>query len=130
MTAFSERRRFPRITRGLSLKLSSDACDLIAETQNISAAGANCVLTQRLPAMTRLAIIVLLPTQRRGKPATKQIRCEGVIVRSESIRTSNSSEPRYETAIYFSNIQIADQRAIKQYVEQQLTETQRALESL
>jgi len=88
------------------------------------------MLNQRLPAMTRLAIMVLLPTQRRGKPATKQIRCEGVIVRSEPIRTNNPGEPRYETAIYFSNIQIADQRAIKQYVEQQLTETQRALESL
>jgi hypothetical protein len=130
VTTFKERRRFPRVARGLSLKLSSDACDLIAETENISAAGANCLVTEAMPMMTRVAVMILLPIQRAGKPSTRQIRCEGVVVRSEAIRTSQAPNSRYATAIYFSNIKVTDQRAINAYVKQQLAETQRTLESL
>lgn len=130
MAGLSERRRFPRVVRGLSVKLSSDTFDLIAETQNVSAAGANCLLPQAIPVMTRVALMMLLPTQRTGKPATKRICCEGVVVRSERAKTVGSGTRLYATAIYFSNIKPADQKAIDAYVKQQLADVQRALESL
>ena len=130
MTAFAERRRFPRVARELSVKLSSDTFDLIAETQNISAAGVNCLVNRSLPVMTRLAMMILLPTQRGGKPGTRQIRCEGVVVRSEPTSARNQDMPQYETAVYFSGIRATDQDAIKRYVKQQTAETQQALESL
>ncbi len=130
MTDFAERRRFPRVVRELSVKLSSDTFDLIAETQNISAAGANCLVSRPLPIMTRVILMILLPARRGGKPSTRRIRCEGVVVRSQPRSQEPTAEPQYETAIFFSNIKAIDQKAIHAYVERQIAEAQRTLESL
>jgi len=112
-----ERRKESRVKKNIPIKLFiPEEYDAIAETKNISASGAYCILHLKIPEMTKLAIILLIPSYDRI-PA-KKIECKGVVVRIEENK-SPKNKP-YNIAIYFNNINKSDKKFIRQYVKHHL----------
>jgi len=104
---FSERRRYPRIDKKLSLKLESKEFDIVTEAENISASGAYCRIGKYLAPFTILDISLFLSSKDRAE----RVDCKGIVVRTEE-----NSDNTYSIAIYFNEIKEIDQRKISQYV--------------
>lgn len=113
---FSERRKYPRISETLPCQIQVGSSALVAQTKNISCGGALCQMNQPLPAMTKLEIVLKLPSLPGSLP--QSIRCVGVVVRQEP--PAPGKPPSYPTAIYFSEIKLEDRRRIAEFVLQSM----------
>ncbi|MCM8799903.1 MAG: PilZ domain-containing protein [Candidatus Omnitrophica bacterium] len=111
---FRERRRYPRIEKKLPLKISSDEYDIITQTKNISCIGAYCSVNRSIPVLTKLSIILLLPSASKRHPNIK-IKCKGVVVRTERDPSGN-----FNIAIFFNEISKNQKDKISKYVNQHL----------
>jgi hypothetical protein len=107
-----DRRSHPRLKHNIPLKLFQEDGDIVTETADISRAGIYCEVHRALDLMTKVKIRLLLPIRRVGKKATKQISCEGVIVRTEPAAKLGF----YHAAIFFNDITQKDADAIADYV--------------
>ena len=107
-----ERRKFPRLDNNIPVKISSEETDVVTETLNLSAAGAYCKVNKYFEPMAKLEIVLLLPIKRRDKVVTKKITCQGVVVRTETVKANE----QYNVAIYFNEIQKKDSAVITEYV--------------
>ena len=67
--------------------------------------------------MTKLQILLLLPLRRRNKVVTKKITCQGVVVRTETVKEGDY----YNVAVYFNEIQKKDSASISEYIESLIT---------
>ena len=108
----SERRRSPRVDTNIPLKISGGEFDIVTEGKNLSASGAYCTVSQYLEPMTKLKIHFLLPLKKNDKVATKKISCSGVVVRSQA----QDEGKKFDTAIYFNEIDEKSRKAIAEYV--------------
>ena len=112
----SERRRDPRLTAQVPVKISQEDGDLVTETANISRAGAYCRVERALEPMMKLKVQVLIPIRKNDSSVTtKKITCQGVVVRTE--RTPDN---HYNVAIFFSDITKRDAECISDYVDYHL----------
>jgi len=112
---FIERRRAPRITRSLPIKLNKKDFDVITETKNISCIGAYCTVPKYIEPMTKLKIVLIIPKYPGSKSSTQTIECKGVVVRTEALENNN-----YNIAIFFNEIKERDKQKISSYVEHYL----------
>lgn len=113
---FPEKRRYPRLETELPLRISIDDYDLATQTENISCIGAYCSINRYVRPLTKLSIILLLPSKRRNRNVTSKIQCKGVVVRTEQ------KSPRgYNIAIFFNEISQRDKQKIKEYVNQRIS---------
>ncbi len=110
-----ERRSAPRLSSRLPIVLSEDSREVVTHTENISASGANCVLTKCLPLMTKLEIRLELPL----KPRAKRITCRGVVVRVNP-PTPSPKQATYQTAIFFHDVSERDRSALDAFIQQHL----------
>jgi len=111
-----ERRRHPRLTDNLPLKISSEDGDVVTETWNLSCTGVYCKANRYLEPMTKLKINMLIPIKKNQRLTTKKVQCQGVVVRTESIPGSDA----YSTAIFFNDIHQKDAEYISDYVHEEL----------
>ncbi len=109
----NDRRKHPRLTKNLPLKLSLDGFDLVTETKNLSCSGAYCEINKYLEPLTKLQIILLLPFKKKDKIITKKFSCQGVVVRADSVPLKNS---HYNIAIFFNDIQKKEMNKISDYL--------------
>jgi hypothetical protein len=108
--AQSERRTAPRADADLPLRLSASKADARpAELKNISRSGLCCSFPEPVDEMTVMGIDLALP----GGPAHQ---VQGVVVRCER----EEKQPRYEVAIYFTDMAADARRAITRFVDQEL----------
>ena len=105
-----ERRRAPRASAQLPLRLSDDAGARAATLRNISASGLCCDFEQPLAEMTLLGIQLELP----GGDGPHDV--QGVVVRCDKRR--GVAPPTYEVAVYFTEMPPATREAIHQFVAQ------------
>jgi c-di-GMP-binding flagellar brake protein YcgR len=111
----SDRRKHPRVSENIPCQVSVGAQTLSAETKNISCGGALCVLPQEIPAMTRLDVLLELPSVPGfGALPRQAVRCHGVVVRQD--RMPMEETPTFLTAIYFSDLAETDRRRIGEFV--------------
>jgi hypothetical protein len=110
---FLERRRHPRVAKELALKIKTDKYDLVTRTQNLSCIGAYCSVNKYIPALTKLSIMLLLPT--KGKNTHSKVQCKGVVVRTEDNPPSG-----FNVAIYFNDINQHEKEKISKYINQYL----------
>ena len=110
-----ERRRQPRITADLPLKIGGEDLAVITQTRNISTLGVYCQVDTELPLMTKVSITLFAPVPAKNKVTTRKLDCEGIIVRSEPV-AGDDGVTRYNVAIYFSNLTDADRKLIARYV--------------
>lgn len=108
-----ERRRHPRIRSRLPLELRRGGTFEIIETIDLSCIGANCRIHRPLPEMTRLQIILSLPTGDDGAPVDL-VSCDGVVVRSE-----RRGDGDHRIAIFFDDIPDADKEKLARFIARQ-----------
>ncbi|HOX54612.1 MAG TPA: PilZ domain-containing protein [Candidatus Omnitrophota bacterium] len=117
MQQLQERRKHPRVNRSIPLKISSGDFDIVTETENISGAGAYCRSDRYIEPMTKLKVVILLPTKQRNKIATRKVECTGVVVRSENVPSDHNL---FKIAIFFTDISSKDTQKISEYIHQHL----------
>ncbi len=114
MSKIVERRKAPRISKSLPLKIKHQDFDFITETKNISAIGAYCSVSSYIPLMTKLKIMLILPKYPESGGKNYRIECTGVVVRTEKQSSQNKS---YNIAIYFNDIKERDKEKISSYID-------------
>ena len=110
-----ERRIHKRIPKKLTLKIADTDFDIITETVNISPAGVYCRVTRMLPLMSKIEVVLLVPTKGNERH-TKKVRCKGVVVRIEPVILKDTEKAHYNTAIFFTEITKNNQRTINTYL--------------
>lgn len=110
-----ERRHAPRILERVELAVTDGGGQLRAETQNLSIAGAYCLMDRFLPPMTKLALDMELPTA----PRPSRVRCTGVVVRAEPV-VADAEHGKYHIAIFFTDLSDRDRAAITEFVRQRI----------
>ena len=118
---FIEKRKYPRISFKLPIKLSESGYDIVTETKNISGNGVYCTVDKELTPMTKLKIIMLVPSKKNAKKTLKKVICRGVVVRREHI--DNINRYKHNIAIYFTEIKESDRKLILSYISSSLKET-------
>ena len=113
----TERRRAPRVERQIPLKIKLDDYDLVGQTHNISCFGAYCTISKYIPPFSLISIILLLPLKSAKINKFCNVRCQGVVVRTEE-NPQNSKE--YNIAVYFNRLKQSDKTKLLQYVQQYL----------
>ncbi|UCC95577.1 MAG: PilZ domain-containing protein [Candidatus Omnitrophota bacterium] len=109
-----ERRKYPRITRTLPLKLSDSEFDVLTESKNISGCGVYCSVDKSIPIMTKLDIVLLVPIRKSRGRVVKKINCCGVLVRSEYLK--DNGKHSYTVGIYFNEISEKDRKVLLSYI--------------
>jgi len=123
--ARAERRRAPRADIKVPLKIKRARDVIVGSTKNISASGAYIMLDTFVPLNTKLNVTLLIPKAGRGQP--KKVQCRGIVVRNRPER-GGAAAPHYSMAIFFTDIDQRDQRALSDYVKQRMSlEEQRRL---
>ena len=103
-TVIRERRKFPRQKKVIKFRMVPEKqSDVEGETNDLSCVGANCKMNKHIPEMTKLQLTLSLPD---GDETF-----EGIVVRSDKV-----NEDEYDTAIYFSTIDMDIRRKINAFI--------------
>lgn len=115
-----ERRKAPRVDECLSIAISGDGQVAQAQTQNLSTAGAYCLLDRFIPPMTKLELAFELPD------GTRRVRItgSGVVVRAEPAIAAAAQRGGYHLAIYFSEMSERNRAAISKFIRRRLAARQ------
>ena len=108
--SFQERRRDPRLTHQVPVKIIQEDGDIVTETTNISRSGVYCRVNRALAPMSKLKVRLLLQVNHNGKMVAKHVNCTGVVVRTEPI------DNVYNVAIFFNDISKKDSECISNYL--------------
>ncbi len=108
-----ERRKHPRVEQKIPLKIKDEGFDTISVTKNISCSGVFCQVDGYFPLLSKVKIVLLLPSEEKSK--AYPIHIEGVIVRSEPVKSSSNSNCR-NIGIFFSRIKKQDITRISAYI--------------
>lgn len=112
---FMERRKNPRIHKNLPIKIQYEDLNIMTETRDISCSGTYCSTSQELPLMARVKVFLMLPFFWMDKRIAKNIKCEGIVVRSEKIASNKCN-----IGIVFTDITRGNKSKICEYVEHAL----------
>ena len=117
---FSERRKYPRVAEAIQCQVSiGGVAGTETVTQNLSCGGALCSLSEIFPPMTKLEIVLDLPASPGfGGSPRQSVRCVGVVLRQDRLHLEEN--PKYLTAIYFSDLKAEDRRRIGEFVLQSM----------
>lgn len=109
----SERRQYPRLDYQLPLKVAANGYDFSTSTENISCVGAYCCINKYVPPFTKVLIKLSLPLGAARSGKNCDVECKGVIV-----RTDDENKGGFNIAIFFNEINEAQQRKISHYMSQ------------
>lgn len=115
--ARKERRKAPRIDDAeLSLELHTGDFDAMAQTLNISASGLYCKVDRDMPIMSRVNLMLMIPSVASGASQVKRIEVEGVVVRAHPV-IMDGEVRHYDVAIFFDNLSPKAKELIAGYIE-------------
>ena len=114
----TDRRAHPRIPAEVELRGTPEKGGTVARmiTSNLSMGGLHCVSTASFPEMTRLAVRMMLPAQPSGAH-DKPVDVEAVVVRQEELPSSTTNQPRYELALFFTNLKNGARDDLARYLD-------------
>ena len=112
-----ERRVHERRPATIDIQGTPESGGVVARmvTRNLSLGGLYCNSTTDFPEMTRLAVRLMLPlgdATDGGQP----LDVEAVVVRRAELSGSNGN-PRYDLALFFTNIEDGARKMLKRYLE-------------
>lgn len=111
-----ERRRFPRIEDGeLSLKLKLGEFDAITHTLNISASGVYCKVDKEIPLMSRVKLVLMVPSHSKEGEAVKSLEVDGIVVREHPVIVDGRIK-HYDVAIFFEDLSPKNRETIANYI--------------
>lgn len=109
-TPQSERRRAVRALGTFPVRLSPRPTDAPAVLRDISEIGMACTSLEELPEMTQVAMNFTLPG------ATDIHHVQGAVVRCARAKAAAPSRPKWDLAVYFTEITPVTRAAIRNYV--------------
>lgn len=117
MAQKKERRRYPRIKdKDIFVQLTGEGFDAITKSLDVSASGIYCKVTERIPLMSRLQIVLSIPDQKKpSTPVTLNI--EGVVVREHPVMKEGRVE-HYDVAIFFNSLMPKEREMLIRYINQ------------
>ncbi|MFH0771587.1 MAG: PilZ domain-containing protein [Candidatus Omnitrophota bacterium] len=108
-----DRRKHPRVESKIPLKVKEENFDVTTVTKNISCNGVLCQIEGYFPLLSKVKVILLLPSC--GKIKVTPVNVEGIVVRSEPVKSSGKSDFR-DVAIFFNKINKKDMLKISSYI--------------
>lgn len=115
MPSKPERRKYPRIKdRNIAVKLSGDGVSAITQSLDVSASGIYCKVDHRIPVMTRVQVVLSLPSS-RGKKNSSTMEIEGVVVREHPVRDEERDQ-HYDIAIFFNSLMPKEKKKLMRYI--------------
>jgi len=116
--ASQEKRKYPRLKdEGISLKVKSGDVETITKSLDISASGVYCKVEKELPLLSRIKVILIVPScdkRKTGEARTVKIETDGVVVREHPVIVSEKII-HYDVAIFFDNISAKDREKLLDY---------------
>lgn len=106
----ADRRRATRALGTFPVRLSPRPTDAPAILRDISENGLACTSPDKLPEMTQVGLDFSLPG------ATEVHHVTGAVVRCEPIKQAGRGAPRYDLAIFFTDIKPVTRAALRNYV--------------
>ncbi len=112
-----ERRVHERHAIHVNLHGTPDRGGIVARmvASNLSLGGLYCSSTTDFPEMTQLAVRLMLPIQ-QSETDGEPVDLEAVVVRREELKAANG-QPRYDFALYFTNIDGSTREQLKRYLD-------------
>lgn len=111
----AERRKHPRIKdNDISVKLSGDGFDTITQSLDVSASGIYCKIDRRMPLMTRVQLMLVIPGKQGAAPINLNI--DGVVVREHAVLKEGVVQ-HYDVAIFFDSLMPKERKLIADYIE-------------
>lgn len=121
---FAERRKFPRISESVQCEVSVGSEIVSTQTKNLSCGGALCLLGRSVAPMTKLDLVLEMPSVPGMNALPRQlVHCAGVVIRQDQMPLSQ--QPSFLTAIYFSELKDTDRRRIAEFVLRSMFEHDR-----
>jgi c-di-GMP-binding flagellar brake protein YcgR len=120
-SSVDERRAHERHATELTVRGTPDEGGVVARmvARNLSLGGLYCTSTTDFPEMTRLAVRLMLPVEEQGSGnGSEPIDVEAVVVRREENNRSGNG-PRFDLALYFTNVDDAIRTQIQRYIDQE-----------
>ena len=119
MSQSKDKRRHPRVAQRIRVRSSSrEAVEL--ETIDLSAGGLSCTAPAFLPLMTKLALSLVLPSDRPSaadrKNGQETVTGEAIVVRTEPPAPVDGRET-YRVALFFSKMDDDDRKRLLDYLE-------------
>ncbi|GMV98911.1 MAG: hypothetical protein AMXMBFR84_00510 [Candidatus Hydrogenedentota bacterium] len=107
-----ERRRYPRSRRGFAALEDKGGPGVLNHVDNISANGVLCHTVKPIPLMTKMSIVLELPTD-----PVQRVEAEGIVVRCDP---HELGDDHFKVAIIYTKIGDEDLDAIHNFVEADL----------
>ena len=114
----AERRAHERVETTVQVQGTPQEGGVVARmvASNLSLGGLYCTSSADFPEMTRLAVRLMLPLGGGDPPELEPLEVEAVVVRREE-RPTESGEPLYELALYFTGMADEARRRLASFVE-------------
>lgn len=117
MSEKQERRRHPRIKdKDISIKLSGDGFNAITQSLDVSASGVYCKVDRQIPLMTRVQIVLSIPTGKKPASSSDSMTIDGVVVREHPVK-ENGKITHYDVAIFFNTLLPREKEKLVRYIE-------------
>ena len=100
----------------MEIKLGGDQAS--AESINVSANGVYFMTRRHIAPLTKLQVTLMLPEAASGDGGTREVVCNGIVVRTEP--ETPRADAEYEVACYFTSISPDDLADLEAYILSQL----------
>ncbi len=109
-----ERIGYPRAREDFALRIDDAISIIETRARDISCSGLYCQIKKAIPVMTKVAIFLLLPDPDEGGVGLREIKCRGIVVRSQL--GAERDELFHDTAVFFTDLKEDDKERIARYV--------------
>lgn len=109
-----ERRKYPRVQdKNISIKFAGDGFDTITQSLDVSASGIYCKVNKRIPLMTRVQLVLVLPA--KGGSGATNLQVDGVVVREHPV-IKDGTVQHYDVAIFFDSLMPKERKILSDYI--------------
>lgn len=112
MTHRTERRRAHRARPQVDLRMTFPGLSAPANVRDVSASGVCCTTDRPLPVLSQVHLLFLLPES----GGSREVSCNGAVVRCVKDGRAHGPGTSYETAIFFTNLRETDRAALEEFV--------------
>lgn len=115
MSQRAERRKHPRIRdKNISIKLSGDGFNAITQSLDLSASGLYCKIDREIPVMTRVQVVLSLPSEKKTGSSVA-MKLDGVVVREHPVKKEGKIQ-HYDIAIFFNTLLPRERKRLVRYI--------------
>jgi hypothetical protein len=117
---YSDRRAHERIESQLVFEGFGGEQETVARmvATNLSMGGVYCTSSNDFPEMTRLGVRMALPPNgSQGARESLSLDVEAIVVRKRSLPSPTGGDPRFELALFFTNINEEQKQMLSNYLQ-------------